>query len=93
MLPCFAVCREQKDAYGQAYDMQALGTKHGRRAKRTERALAAQLEIGDPTKRRVEEILAARQEEADGGAVVEEEAAAAATAAAAAAAAQDQELI
>ena len=63
-------CREQKDAYGQAYEGQVLETKHGRRAKRTERALTAH---GDPTRRRVEEILAARQEEVDGGVGVAEE--------------------
>lgn len=77
-----AGCSELKDAYGTAVDTQPLGTKHGRRAKRTERALAAQFEIGDPTRRRVEEILAAQQEDADGAAAEEEAAAAAAAVAA-----------
>lgn len=77
------MCREHKDAFGQAADLHGPGTKHGRRAKRTERAVAAQLEMGDPTRRRVDEILAAHQEEAPEGIVGEEEAAAA----------QEQELI
>lgn len=69
--------REVKDAFGAAVEAHGPGTKHGRRGKRTERAMAAQLEIGDPTRRRVEEILAAQQEDADGGAGDEEPAGAA----------------
>lgn len=60
------------DAFVPALDTSATGTKHGRRAKKTERARAAQIEIGDPTKRRVDEILSARLDETDAAAVEEE---------------------